>query len=278
MPTATTGPTFPLVARRRIAGRPFGTVRASRRGPGLDLAGLRPYRPGDDFRLIDRHASARRSSLVGEDEFVVREHLTDESTRVVLLADRRATMALYPDGLPWLSKPAAVETTCGVILESASRARCRVEPLPSGGSAGLDELLAGLADREQPPPPGAFVFLLSDFLRVPSEHAWTTALVRRWDLVPVVIQDPTWEQSFPDVAGVVVPFADPVTGRIVHARLTQDEIEARRSEHEQRLQRIAAGFDALSLDWVLVSTSDRDEIMQSFIEWAIARQTGARLR
>ena len=69
---ASSGPTVPLVPRRRIAGVPFGTMPSSRRGAGFDLAGSRPYRPGDDVRLIDRRASARLSSLTGTDEFIVR--------------------------------------------------------------------------------------------------------------------------------------------------------------------------------------------------------------
>jgi uncharacterized protein (DUF58 family) len=276
MPSAPNGPTFPLVARRRIAGTPFGAVRSSRRGPGLDLAGLRPYRPGDDFRFIDRRASARRSSLADDDEFVVREHLTEEATRVVVLADRSPTMALYSEELPWLSKPAVVAAACAVIAESAGRARCRAE-LPASDTP-LGEQLEALANREKPPPAGAFVFVLSDFLCFPSLGVWETALGRRWDVVPVVIQDPTWEQSFPDVAGVVVPFADPASARIVHVRLTRDETARLRREHENRLTGIAAAFNALALDWVLLSTSERDDVLQAFIEWAIVRQTGARLR
>ena len=34
----------------------------------------------------------------------------DPSARVVVLADDSATMRLFPEGSPWLSKPAAVET------------------------------------------------------------------------------------------------------------------------------------------------------------------------
>ena len=63
--------------------------------------------------------------------------------------------------------------------------------------------------------PGTFVFLLSDFIPAPSHEMWLTAIEHRWDLVPVVLQDPTWEQSFPDVDGIVVPLRDPRTGRVV---------------------------------------------------------------
>ena len=53
--------TFPLLPRLRVAGRTFGAMRSRARGYGTDLAGARPYRPGDDVRRIDWRASARLS-------------------------------------------------------------------------------------------------------------------------------------------------------------------------------------------------------------------------
>ena len=68
------------------------------------------------------------------------------------------------------------------------------------------------------------------------------AIEHRWDVVPVVIQDPTWEQSFPDVDGIVVPLRDPRTGRVSSARLRRKEVAARRSANRERLQRMLEGF------------------------------------
>jgi DNA-binding MarR family transcriptional regulator len=51
-----------------------------------------------------------------------------------------------------------------------------------------------------------------------------------------VIQDPVWEQSFPDVSGIVVPLRDPRSGRITHVRLTKKErLRRRRANEEQPL-------------------------------------------
>ena len=69
--------------------------------------------------------------------------------------------------------------------------------------------------------PGTFVFVLSDFLPAPSREMWLIAVEHRWDVVPVVIQDPTWEQSFPDVSGIVVSLRDPGTGRVTPVRLRE---------------------------------------------------------
>src|SRR5436190_1171553 len=81
---------------------------------------------------------------------------------------------------------------------------------------------------------GTDEFVFSDFLDTVSDSAWLAALEHRWDVVPVVIQDPVWEQSFPDVAGVVVPLADPATGRVSLVRLSRREVEERRHANETR--------------------------------------------
>src|SRR5436853_7655744 len=130
---------FPLYPRRRVRGRPFGSMPSSRRGGCFDPVSSRPYRPGDDLRRIDRHASARLSAARDSDELVVREHFAEEAARVVLLVDPGPTMALFPDALPWLHKPAAVESAARLIEASAYRARCPLERV-EGGAAALTEL------------------------------------------------------------------------------------------------------------------------------------------
>ena len=55
---AALGATFPLRPRRRVSGRPYGTMRASRRGGRSDPVSSRLYRPGDDTRLPVRPGDA----------------------------------------------------------------------------------------------------------------------------------------------------------------------------------------------------------------------------
>ena len=114
--------TFPLVPRRRVIGLSFGTMRSLRRGSGTDVAGSRPYRPGDDMDAIDWAASARLSTREGSDEFVVRERFAEEAPRVVIVCDRRPEMAFFAPPLPWLDKPQAMRHASS---SSSSRARRR---------------------------------------------------------------------------------------------------------------------------------------------------------
>ncbi|HXG75664.1 MAG TPA: DUF58 domain-containing protein [Gaiellaceae bacterium] len=278
-------------------------MRSLRRGAGSDLAGARPYRPGDDMHAIDWAASARVSTARGRDEFVVREKFAEEAPKVVIVCDRRPQMAHHAPPLPWLDKPLAMRRTVELVLASAGAAGGFVgyldyadgEPhwrqpkgerklielqderlwsLEYGGPADwLERSFAHLAAHPRAVSPGTFVFLLSDFIPTPPLELWLEAVGHRWDLVPVVIQDPTWEQSFPDVSGIVVPLRDPQSGRVAHVRLRRGEAEARREANEERLRGLLAMFRELDLDPVLLSSSEAGDILGEFLVWTELRRT-----
>jgi uncharacterized protein (DUF58 family) len=276
-------------------GLSFGAVRSARRGRGSDVAGSRPYRPGDDVRTVDWRASARLSSARGGDEFVVRESFVDEAPRAVFLADRRPSMALYAPPLPWLHKAAAVDVAARLVLQSTLAARgylgyvdvAETEPywlaprtrreLPdarpfTAPDDSLAQSFATLAAHRASLPPGSFVFVASDFLAPPPESLWIDALERRWDVVPIVIQDPVWDSSFPDVAGVVVPFVDARSGRGARVRLKRRETDALRRRNERRRADLLRLFDAYDLQPVLVDSSDPAAVLDAFLAWAAWRQ------
>ncbi len=97
-------------------------------------------------------------------------------------------------------------------------AHVREERLDTAGwgapADGVERSLEHLFEHRRQVTAGSFVFVLSDFLDAPSRETWLTAVEHLWDVVPVVIQDPTWEQSFPDVSGIVVPLRDARSGRV----------------------------------------------------------------
>jgi hypothetical protein len=120
---------------------------------------------------------------------------------------------------------------------------------------------------------GTFVFVISDFLgEVPPESAWLTAAARRWEVVPVIVQDPEWEQSFPVVGPIVIPLADPRDGQVLEVRLSRREARARREANERRRDELVAGFFTLGLDPVLLGSSNPDEVDRTFLEWAERRR------
>jgi uncharacterized protein (DUF58 family) len=293
--------TFPLVPRRRLIGHAFGSLRSARRGVGSDVAGSRPYRSGDAMDTIDWNASARLSSALGRDEFIVRAHFADEAPRVVIVCDRRPEMALYPPPFPWLSKERAMHAAALLIRESGASVNallgyldfiddeaywCRPQSERRVVAAiderleddrytatpdTLERALEELGAHRLALPPGTFVFVLSDFLAPPPPDAWVAALAYRWDIVPVVIQDPVWEQSFPDVGGIALPLTGAASGRVYEVRLTEAEADARRREHEDRLSTCLEGFAQFGVEPILLSSAAPDDILVQFLGWADER-------
>ena len=296
--------TFPLVPRRRVIGLSFGTMKSLRRGSGTDVAGSRPYRPGDDMDSIDWAASARLSTARGADEFVVRERFAEEAPKIVIVCDRRPEMACYGPPLPWLDKPRAMRTVVELVLASAGAAggfvgyldyadgeahwrqpkgerkliELRDRRLWSNEFGGppdwLERSLAHLAEYPRAITPGTFVFLISDFLPLPPRETWVSMRERPWDVVPIVIQDPTWEQSFPDVSGITIPLRDPRSGRLRPVRLTREEALELRRTNEARRRELVATLELFDIDAIFLSSSTREDVLSEFLLWSLLRRTG----
>ena len=281
-----------------MIGLAFGGVRSARRGIGYDVASSREYRPGDDLAWMDWAASARLSAARGTDEFIVRERFADEAPRVVVLCDRRPSMSIPASDLRPLDKPRALLTALDLIAASAQAARsltgyldfaegepfwrpprteARAAPAKEARSfaAPADNVSRGLdflAEHRRDLPTQAFVFILSDFVVPPDLRVWQQALEHRWELVPVLIQDPVWERTFPEISGVTVPYSDPKTGRVYPVYLTRREAARLRVEHEKRWDGLVRDFRSLALEPVNVHTHDLGEMLGSFLRWADLRQ------
>jgi len=289
---------FPLIPRRRVIGLSFGGLRSVRRGSGSDVAGSRRYVPGDDIAWIDWAASARLSAAHDTDEFIVRELFADEATHVVMLADRRPSMGIQASPLRRLDKPEALHASLHLIGESARVVRSLTGYLdhaeaethwrpprserhvpqipfeerpfhapPDTLSRGLEHLV----EHRRELPTQTFVFVLSDFLVPPEEEPWLRALEHQWELVPVVVQDPVWERSFPEVGGVTVPYADAVTGGVVPIYLTRAEAVRLRDEHEARHAELFHVFRSLGIEPVVIDSHDPGAILGAFLRWADLR-------
>jgi uncharacterized protein (DUF58 family) len=287
-----------------LTGGTFGGYHSLRRGRGTDIAGSRNYVPGDRLAWIDWKTSARRSALHDDDAFIVREHYADEAPRVVIVADHHPSMALYPPELPWLAKAAVLRHVIVAVVAAAHAARAYIGYLDFSGASGraggaywipprrlsirqiehrlttafdapdnvlelgIDELLVRRHGAEA----GCFLFVVSDFLRPPPLETWLRARARRWDLVPVIVQDPVWEQSFPAVGGTLLPIADPATGRTRGIRLTAPEARRLREEHSARLESLIRLFHSLDFDPVLLGNSDEHEVDLALLNWANRRR------
>jgi uncharacterized protein (DUF58 family) len=295
--------TFPLVPRRRLTGLPFGDLPSRRRGYGSEVIGSRLYEPGDPVSTIDWFASARLSAARGDDEFVVRARAADEAPRVAIVLDRRPSLGLYPSPLPWLEKREAQRQAAIAIAASAVAARADVALLDFGGGeewwlppgrrdrawlvaeraaeAPFDapedavvRSLRFLGERRTDMPGGTFLFVLSDFLVNVPVDVWLDAIGHGWDVVPVVIQDPVWERSWPEIGGVGVPVSDPRSGRVELVRLSRRQSARRRGEHEARYASLLGELGSIGLRPVELGASDPSSVDEAFLAWAEERRRG----
>jgi uncharacterized protein (DUF58 family) len=289
------------VPRRRFAGEQFGRRRSSRRGDGDEIVGTRPYRPGDRIARIHWGASARLSAARGTDEFLVREYFAEQAPRVAVVRDAGPTLAINAPPSPWLDKHTAVERVVGLIAASAAvehgdlvyadgiRPARLLRALDSRSSAraldvrvdSADASLAGavtsLTRDAATLPPGSFVFVVSDFLSPVPARLWVRLRSLGWDVTPVIVQDPVWEQTFPAAGGVVLPIVDAVTGRPRDVWLTTREARDRSRANERRLEGLLTRFRRLGFDPVLVESTDPDAVRRPFVGWAERRRRASRL-
>jgi uncharacterized protein (DUF58 family) len=288
---------FPLIPRRRVIGLAFGGVRSARRGVGSDVASSREYRPGDDVGWMDWAASARLSAARADDQFIVRERFADEAPRVIVVCDRRQSLGIQASRLRTLDKPKALLAAIELIGASAMAARSltgyidfasgepywrpprtehRAEPhtFERPFRAPVDTVSRGLehlGEHRRDLPTQTFVFVLSDFLVPPDERIWQRTLEHRWELVPVIVQDPVWERTFPDVGGASVPYVDPRTGRVVPVFLTDGEAARLRERNEARWDELVRTFRGLGLEPVAVHDHEPAAVLSAFLRWADMR-------
>lgn len=295
---------FPLISRQRVIGSPFGARRSRRRGRGGETAGTRPYVPGDPIATIEWAASARLSAAHGIDEFIVREQFAEEAPVVAIVLDQRPSMGIYGSVTPWLDKRAAAENAARVILASADEARATVAlvdraPAPSlllaparGRSqtvlsrveraaftaprGALDDALARLRQRRPALPPGSFVFVVSDFLVPFRAVSWGSLARLGADVVPVIVQDPTWERSFPPLPGVLLPVVDVETGRPLPVRLTRREVRSRRAANELRYAELVQTLRRAGMDPVTLDDAAVESVHRAFLTWAQRRRRSLR--
>jgi uncharacterized protein (DUF58 family) len=281
---------FALVPRRRFLGVQFGRRRSSRRGIGDEVAGTRPYRPGDLIAHIHWAASAKLSEARGTDEFVVREFFAEQAPRVALVHDRRPGMAIHAPPSPWLDKRAAAETAARLIEASAAaeqgevvsvdgalrhpvrRGREEVGGTYDASETSLRVALEAIVRESRVLPTGSFVFVVSDFLVPVPPRLWLRLRALRWDVVPVIVQDPVWEQTFPAVGGVVLPVADPASGQVHDVWVSAREARERARANEARFDELLSRFRRLEFDPVVLDTSDPRQIGDRFRAWAERRR------
>jgi uncharacterized protein (DUF58 family) len=276
---------------RRLDGLLQGEYRSLFRGPGVDLAGLREYQPGDDVRAIDWNVTARTTvpyvreynedreitawflldmspsvdfGTVGEDR-LKRTVLTDFTTTLARVLTRRGNRvaAIVDDGtgtrrtVPVGSGRLAVLRLVDDLLR---------RPMLDGAPAtDVGELLdAGLRTIRR----RSLVVIVSDFISLPGWESRLHLLNQRHELLAVRLVDPR-ERSLPDVGLVVI--ADAETGEQLEVdtsdRSFRERFAAAAAEREAAVDRAfrQAGVEAVTL-------STEDDLVRAIVRMATERR------
>ena len=213
---------------RPLDGMLHGAHRTVHRGYGVDLAGMRPYVPGDDVRHIDWNVTARL------DAPYVRLFSEDREVTAWLVLDRSASMRFGPTGM---GKDNAAGELCVSLARLLGRTGNRVgavlydgeshDVIPPGhgrrqalrlaaaltaparqeGTGTTTDLAAMLALVAAVARRRGLVIVVSDFV---GELAWTGQLTRlnhRHEVVVVRVADPV-EHDLPRIGPVIVEDAE----------------------------------------------------------------------
>lgn len=262
------------VAVNRLVSRSLpGSRRASGVGPGLELAQIRPYEPGDDVRHIDPAASARTGSLH------VRLHVPDRALTTWIVLDLSPSMAF---GTARRLKADVAEGTAlvfgrlgvrragsvGVVAFGAGPARilpprgakpalvglrgllaAGLSPDGGGGPDDLTDALIRVARLATQP---GLVVVISDFR---DQHRWERALGSlrlRHATLAVEITDPR-EAHLPAVGRLAL--VDPETGTLVRVDTSRGRIRERFAQLEaERRQRVSNELRRLGVRHIGLST------------------------
>jgi uncharacterized protein (DUF58 family) len=274
---------------RRLDGLLQGEYRSLFRGPGVDLAGLREYQPGDDIRYIDWNVTARTTSPY------IREYHEDREITAWFLLDLSPSVDFGTVGDDRLKRTVLVDfvaTLARVLTRRGNRVGAivdtgnarRVIPVASNRVAVLrlvDQLLrspmlerapvtdlAGLLDE------GArtirrrsLVVIVSDFISQPGWEKPLHVLNQRHELLAVRLIDPR-ERALPNVGVVLVQDAE--TGEQLEIDTGDARFRRRFSEaSDAREREIQGAFRRAGVDIVTLSTDD--DLVKAIVRMATMR-------
>ncbi len=267
--------------KRRIDGLLQGDFQATTLGPGIELAQVRRYEPGDDVRQIEWNVTARTGYPH------VRVHVAERNLTSCVLLDASPSMSFGTADRRKVDVAEGVALALGHFASTRGnqlRTHAYGRPLPSAfslrsgrrGMLGLLRTLRDDAPHSQEPAAQlddalhvaldglrgrSAVFVVSDFRDEPSWRRGLIKVAHRHDVVAVEVGDPR-EQELVDVGDTW--FVDPETGRQVrvdtHDRHLRERFAAAAESERRETRRLirSTGADLVQLstrgDWLRALT------------------------
>lgn len=282
-----------LGVRRPVTDLFPGDYRSIFSALGTELLQVRPYEPGDDVRLIDPSATARRGELH------IRVHVAEKTLTTWIVLDVSPSMAFgtadrlkadVAEGIVLVL--GHLSARCGNSIGAATFGDRNPQTLlPRGGRDRTYALLKLFRQRPDPEALGAtspaevlirisrlarrraLVVVASDF-RGPRD--WRGAMLRlasRHETIAIEIRDPR-EQELPDVGELFL--VDPETGRQLRVETSNRRLRERfaAAAAAERAQ-LASEFRSLGVDHLVLSTrGDWLRVLASFLRERVAKQRG----
>jgi uncharacterized protein (DUF58 family) len=282
---------LPITPKRPATSQLSGEWPSPYSGKGLDFRSHRPYQLGDDLRTVHMGTSVR----TGQDMVVDRIALRDISLLVVLdctasMGVRNKADILLACALMMLYSGVSMEMRVGAAVLGANGYRRlgigsgqrhalrlfdAIERICGQMRQGsVPEIDFPATDAHRLLPGGGVLLYLSDFLDergYARDYESYAVEARRYDFVPVVIQD-EFEYTFPDLADEsMMDFSSPETGAILPLWLGQREKTRIRQLHEQRFVQLQTSFASHGLRHVHVETPSIDLIQQTLTRFFVLR-------
>jgi uncharacterized protein (DUF58 family) len=266
----------------------MGDYKSHVRGQGFNFDQHKKYQRGDDFRQIDWNVLARLQ------EVVVKKKLEDKELHMVIVADLSRSMDLITGDqtkrdvlmeiAATLAFSAAADHVGVGLLAFAGRVEKFVAPAkgrrqawkileqlwqlrPTTTGTNLHEPLEFLNSRLKK---GTLIFYLSDFIGKEEifESPYLRILLKKHDLVPIVIEDPL-DTFFPGTRGYL-DVHDVESNRRMRVRTSPSNRRRYQEQIEQQQQRLQASFYRLGLDHLWLRT-DRP-CVQPILEFFLNRK------
>jgi len=268
-----------LVPSKRVVSPYPGEWPSPFEGKGFESLRFRDFEMGDDPRRVHLPTSTRR----GTRTIVERVALRD--LRVMVVVDPSPSMLVRDKLNVQLSAAALLlysawqaETTFGLAVQGGEVVHALGLGIGSRHFYRLyrtlwrvffgDEgrlLLGRRLSLSRLLPPNAMLLYCSDFLTAQGAPTDLLALwraVRRYDFIPVVIQD-EFESSFPVTpGGTFIRFLNPETGERDEAWITQKKAKEIRAVHETRFQEINLVLNRSGTRCIHLDTPNVHEIIR----------------
>lgn len=282
---------IPIIPRRLAISQYTGEWPSPHSGKGLDFKSHRSYALGDDLRSVHMATTVR----TGKKMVVERIALRDVSIIIVIdcsasMGLRRKSDILLITGLMLLFSAINMEMRIGVALvqdngyrrlgmgtgqRHASRLFTALEDICASLGRG-EEISANYpkVEAHRLMPAGGILIYLSDFIDskgYPQPYSSFAVEARRYDFIPVVVQD-EFEYSFPEFSGnSLLEFSNPETGHSDEVWIDSHERKRIKELHANRFSELDDTFSRRGIRLVHVRNPVVEQIHERLTHYFAQR-------